>query len=163
MLLTAQGPCCPVPPALHMGWPLCWNPAFSMGFAFKPEPGLLSKFMLSLTRRLLVAIAVICKLETDLCYRPVFAAQTATWKYNFLFVFRPRYHNTIPTAKKWWNYHQLWLPAANFLHRLNRSLKRSLQMGILCICTIYIAEMLMTVEIWALECYSVFHSQSKLN
>lgn len=93
--------------ALHMDRPLCWNPAFSTGFAFKREPELLCKFIMNLTRRLLVAIAVICKLETNLCYQPVFAAQMATWKYNFLFVFRPSYHNTIPTAKILWNYHQL--------------------------------------------------------
>lgn len=46
-----------------------------------------------------MAIAVICKLETGLCYRPVFATQMATLKYNFLFVFRPRYHNTSQQLK----------------------------------------------------------------
>lgn len=108
-LLLASGTwcCCsqlrdavtPVPPALHRDWPCCWNPAFNMGFAFKPEPWLLCKFIINLTRRLLVAVAVICKLGSGLCYRPVFAAQMATWKYHFLFVFRPRYHNTSQQLK----------------------------------------------------------------
>lgn len=94
-----RDPVAPLPPALHRDWPLCWNPDFSMGFACKPELWLLCKFIMNLTRRLLVAVAVICELETGLCYRPVFAAQMATLKYNFLFVFRPRYRNTSQQLK----------------------------------------------------------------
>lgn len=56
--------------------------------------------------------------------------------------------SSIPVAKKMMKLSAInLLPAANFLRRLNRILKRSLQTEVTCVCTIYRAEMLMTVEI----------------